>query len=194
MLDGNFGRAVIKTSAVKHEHRFVEAPARVFTDQAELHRRLQARRTAPRLRRRRDLPGSQGQRHAGTAQADASRWACFRTMGFHVALVTDGRMSGASGKVPAAIHVTPEAASRRPMARVRDGDIVRLDAEKGTLEVLVMRIWPRANPSARSDRQPLRHRPRPVRRLPRPGRRRRGRRFGLQYSHPPVETKNASQE
>jgi phosphogluconate dehydratase len=58
-------------------------------------------------------------------------------LGFHVALVTDGRMSGASGKVPAAIHVTPEAASGGEIAKIRDGDIVRLDAEKGTLEVLV---------------------------------------------------------
>ena len=57
--------------------------------------------------------------------------------GFKVALVTDGRMSGASGKVPAAIHVTPESADGGPLARVRDGDMIRLDAEKGTLEVLV---------------------------------------------------------
>jgi phosphogluconate dehydratase len=57
--------------------------------------------------------------------------------GFRVALLTDGRMSGASGKVPAAIHVTPEAVDGGPIARIREGDIIRLDAIKGTLEVLV---------------------------------------------------------
>ena len=72
--------------------------------------------------------------------------------GFKVALVTDGRMSGASGKVPAAIHVTPEAADGGPLARLRDGDIIRLDAEAGTLEALVRARRPgrRASPRPRT--------------------------------------------
>ena len=85
--------------------------------------------------------------------------------GFKVALVTDGRMSGASGKVPAAIHVTPEAADGGPLARVRDGDIVRLDAEAGTLEALVEPAeWAARDPgNRRSLRQRSRPRPRAVR-------------------------------
>lgn len=136
MLDGNFGRAVIKTSAVKHEHRFVEAPARVFTDQAglqeafkrgELHKDFVA------------VVTFQGPKANGMPELHklTPPLGVLQDMGFHVALVTDGRMSGASGKVPAAIHVTPEAASGGEIAKIRDGDIVRLDAEKGTLEVLV---------------------------------------------------------
>jgi phosphogluconate dehydratase len=136
MLDGNFGRAVIKTSAVKHEHRFVEAPARVFTDQAslqeafkrgELHQDFVA------------VVTFQGPKANGMPELHklTPPLGVLQDMGFHVALVTDGRMSGASGKVPAAIHVTPEAASGGEIAKIRDGDIVRLDAEKGTLEVLV---------------------------------------------------------
>ena len=85
--------------------------------------------------------------------------------GFKVALVTDGRMSGASGKVPAAIHVTPEAADGGPLARVRDGDMIRLDAEAGTLEVLVDAAeWAAREPvPADLAAQRLRRRPRAVR-------------------------------
>jgi phosphogluconate dehydratase len=68
--------------------------------------------------------------------------------GFRVALVTDGRMSGASGKVPAAIHVSPEAAAGGPLAKVRDGDIIRLDAQKGELQVLVAGPMWNARPNA----------------------------------------------
>ena len=93
--------------------------------------------------------------------------------GFKVALVTDGRMSGASGKVPAAIHVTPEAADGGPIARVRDGDIIRLDAEKGTLEVLVDAATFAAREPLRPDLSgnDYRSRARTVRRVPRRGRR-----------------------
>jgi phosphogluconate dehydratase len=136
MLDGNFGRAVIKTSAVKHEHRFVEAPARVFTDQAELQSAFK------RGELHRDFVAVvtfQGPKANGMPELHklTPPLGVLQDLGFHVALVTDGRMSGASGKVPAAIHVTPEAASGGEIAKIRDGDIVRLDAEKGTLEVLV---------------------------------------------------------
>jgi phosphogluconate dehydratase len=136
MLDGNFGRAVIKTSAVKHEHRFVEAPARVFTDQAELQSAFK------RGELHRDFVAVvtfQGPKANGMPELHklTPPLGVLQDLGFHVALVTDGRMSGASGKVPAAIHITPEAASGGEIAKIRDGDIVRLDAEKGTLEVLV---------------------------------------------------------
>ncbi|EWY40295.1 phosphogluconate dehydratase [Skermanella stibiiresistens SB22] len=136
VLDGNFGRAVIKTSAVKHEHRFVEAPARVFTDQAE----LQAAFKRGELHK--DFIAVvifQGPKSNGMPELHklTPPLGVLQDQGFKVALVTDGRMSGASGKVPAAIHVTPEAASGGNIAKIRDGDIVRLDAEHGILEVLV---------------------------------------------------------
>ena len=136
VLDGNFGRAVIKTSAVKPEHRFVEAPARVFTDQAE----LQAAFKRGELHR--DFVAVvtfQGPKANGMPELHklTPPLGVLQDLGFKVALVTDGRMSGASGKVPAAIHVTPEAASGGMIARIRDGDMVRLDAENGILEVLL---------------------------------------------------------
>ena len=121
LLDGPLGRAVIKVSAVAPERHVIEAPARVFHDQEERAGGLQGRRAGPRRRRRRPLPGPEGQRHAGAAQADAAARPCCRTAGFKVALVTDGRLSGASGKVPAAIHVTPEAEDGGPIARLVDG-------------------------------------------------------------------------
>ncbi|UEM05566.1 phosphogluconate dehydratase [Skermanella rosea] len=136
VLEGNFGRAVIKTSAVKPEHRFVEAPARVFTDQAE----LQAAFKRGELHR--DFVAVvtfQGPKANGMPELHklTPPLGVLQDLGFKVALVTDGRMSGASGKVPAAIHVTPEAASGGMIARIRDGDMVRLDAENGILEVLL---------------------------------------------------------
>ncbi|WP_158044997.1 phosphogluconate dehydratase [Skermanella pratensis] len=136
VLDGNFGRAVIKTSAVKREHRFVEAPARVFTGQAE----LQAAFKRGELHR--DFVAVvtfQGPKANGMPELHklTPPLGVLQDLGFKVALVTDGRMSGASGKVPAAIHVTPEAASGGMIARIRDGDMVRLDAENGTLEILL---------------------------------------------------------
>ena len=101
--------------------------------------------------------------------------AVLQDKGFRVALVTDGRMSGASGKVPAAIHVTPEAVDGGPIARIRDGDIIRLDADAGTLEVLVDAAdfqRARAVPG-RSVEEPVWHGPRTLRRLPQPHRLRR---------------------
>ncbi|MEZ5823373.1 MAG: phosphogluconate dehydratase [Geminicoccaceae bacterium] len=136
LLSGNLGRAVIKTSAVKPERRVIEAPAIVFNDQSE----LQAAFRAGELERdfvavvRFQGPAANGmpELHKLTPPLGV-----LQDKGFSVALVTDGRMSGASGKVPAAIHLTPEALHGGPIARIRDGDMIRLDADAGTLEVLV---------------------------------------------------------
>ncbi|XKK41874.1 phosphogluconate dehydratase [Nocardiopsis sp. ARC36] len=135
MLSGNLGRAVIKTSAVAPERRVVEAPARVFADQAELQDAFAAG----------ELTGDfvavvrfQGPRANGMPELHklTPPLAVLQDRGQKVALVTDGRMSGASGKVPAAIHVSPEAVAGGALAYVRDGDPIRLDANAGTLEVL----------------------------------------------------------
>jgi phosphogluconate dehydratase len=136
LLTGNLGRAVIKVSAVKPERQVIEAPAIVFEDQAE----LQAAFKAGRLER--DFVAVvrfQGPRANGMPELHklTPPLGVLQDRGFKVALVTDGRMSGASGKVPAAIHLTPEAAMGGPLARVQDGDLIRLDAAAGTLEVLV---------------------------------------------------------
>jgi phosphogluconate dehydratase len=133
---GNLGRAVIKVSAVKPEHRTIEAPARVFDSQE----RLQEAFAAGELDR--DVVAvvrNQGPRANGMPELHrlTPPLSVLQDRGHRVALVTDGRMSGASGAVPAAIHVSPEAAAGGPLARVRDGDIVRLDADSGVLEVLV---------------------------------------------------------
>jgi phosphogluconate dehydratase len=136
MLAGNVGRSVIKVSAVHPEHRQVKAPARVFDDQAEF---LQAFADG-------ELEGDfvavlrfQGPAANGMPELHKLTPALgvLQDRGQRVALVTDGRMSGASGKVPAAIHLTPEAAVGGPLARVRDGDLVTLDADLGVLEVHV---------------------------------------------------------
>ncbi len=136
LATGGLGRAVIKTSAVKPEHMVIEAPARVFEDQDS----LQAAYRAGELNR--DFVAVvrfQGPRANGMPELHnlTPPLGVLLDKGFKVALVTDGRMSGASGKVPAAIHVTPEAATGGPLAYVQDGDMVRLDAEAGVLEIKV---------------------------------------------------------
>jgi phosphogluconate dehydratase len=136
LLRGSMGRAVIKVSAVKPKRRVVEAPARVFHDQAE----VQAAFKAGELDR--DVVcvvRFQGPKANGMPELHklTPPLGILQDRGFKVALVTDGRMSGASGKVPAAIHLTPEAVDGGPIARIQDGDMIRLDAEAGTLEVLV---------------------------------------------------------
>ncbi len=129
VLDGNLGRGVIKVSAVKPEHRVIEAPAMVFEDQQALIDAFQAGRM------NHDLVAVV--RHKLTPQLGV-----LQDRGFKVALVTDGRMSGASGKVPAAIHVTPEVANGGPLGKVRDGDVIRLDGERGILEAQVSAsVW-----------------------------------------------------
>ncbi|MFN3988380.1 MAG: phosphogluconate dehydratase [Rhodocyclaceae bacterium] len=136
VLAGNLGRAVIKVSAVAVEHHVVEAPARVFDSQEALMAAY----------KRGELVGDlvavvrfQGPRANGMPELHAltPTLANLLDRGQRVALVTDGRMSGASGKVPAAIHVTPEACDGGPLAKLRDGDLLRLDAARGVLEVCI---------------------------------------------------------
>jgi len=136
LLTGNLGRAVSKVSAVKPERRIVEAPARVFHDQAE----VQAAFKAGELDR--DVVvvvRFQGPKANGMPELHklTPPLGILQDRGFQVALVTDGRMSGASGKIPAGIHLTPEAVDGGPIAKIRDGDMIRLDTVAGTLEVLV---------------------------------------------------------
>jgi phosphogluconate dehydratase len=148
LLTGNLGRAVIKVSAVPQDRHVVEAPARVFDSQEA----LQAAFKAGELER--DVVAVvrfQGPRANGMPELHklTPPLAVLQGKGFKVALVTDGRMSGASGKVPAAIHVSPEALAEGPLARVRDGDPIRLDAVAGTLDALVDRAEWEARPPAR---------------------------------------------
>ncbi|WP_033400873.1 phosphogluconate dehydratase [Actinokineospora enzanensis] len=136
MLAGNLGRAVIKVSAVAAEHRVVQAPARVFTTQEAVSEAFKAgeldRDVVIVLRQQGPRANGMPELHALTPALSA-----LMSRGHRVALVTDGRMSGASGKIPAAIHCTPEAAAGGPIALLHDGDLVRLDADSGQVDVLV---------------------------------------------------------
>jgi phosphogluconate dehydratase len=136
LMSGNLGRAVIKTSAVKMAHRVIEAPAIVFHsqdalrvafDNGELEHDFIA------------VIAYQGPRANGMPELHKLTpiLGVLLDRGFKVGLVTDGRMSGASGKVPAAIHVSPECVLDGPLAKVRTGDVIRLDAETGELNALV---------------------------------------------------------
>ena len=136
LLRGNLGRAVIKTSAVADDDRVIEAPALVFDDQAA----VSAAFAAGTLDRDVILVVRfQGPRANGMPELHSLTppLAVLQKRGHRVALVTDGRMSGASGSVPAAIHVCPECLHGGPLGRVRDGDIIRLDSIQGTLEARV---------------------------------------------------------
>jgi phosphogluconate dehydratase len=136
VLDGNLGRAVIKTSAVPEQHRVVEAPAKVFHSQKALQDAFKAGELEQDFIA---VVKFQGPRANGMPELHklTPPLGILQDRGFKVALVTDGRMSGASGKVPAAIHITPECLSGGPLAKVKDGDIIRLDATKGELYVKV---------------------------------------------------------
>lgn len=136
VLEGNLGRAVIKVSAVAPERQIVEAPARVFASQEALQAAFKAGELTSDFIA--VLP-FQGPRACGMPELHKLTPALgvLQDRGIKVALVTDGRMSGASGKVPAAIHVTPEAVDGGPISRIRDGDLLRVDAPAGRLEVLV---------------------------------------------------------
>ena len=136
VLDGNLGRGVIKVSAVQPEHRLVEAPARIFSDQHQLKAAFESGELD------RDVVvvvRFQGPKSNGMPELHKLTpfLGVLQDRGFKVALVTDGRMSGASGKVPAAIHFTPEALDGGPLAKLRDGDVIRLDAENGELNVII---------------------------------------------------------
>ena len=136
LLRGNIGRSLIKLSAVKPQYRTIEAPA-VVVDAPQILNKLHAAGALPQ-----DFVAVvryQGPRSNGMPELHslAPLLGLLQNQGRRVALVTDGRLSGASGKIPAAIHLTPEAARGGPLARLREGDIIRLDAEAGTLEALV---------------------------------------------------------
>ncbi len=136
LLQGNLGRSVIKVSAVPDDRHVIEAPARVFDSQEDLHHAFQAgeldRDVICVVRWQGPQANGMPELHKLTPPL-----AVLQGKGFRVALVTDGRMSGASGKVPAAIHVSPEAAAGGPLAKVRDGDVILLDAINGILEIKV---------------------------------------------------------
>nr|WP_203166579.1 phosphogluconate dehydratase [Steroidobacter gossypii] len=136
VLRGNLGRGVIKTSAVQPQHRVVEAPARVFNDQEDVIKAFKAGELS------RDcvvVVRYQGPRANGMPELHqlTPTLTSLQSKGFKVALVTDGRMSGASGAIPAAIHVTPECLNGGPLEKVQDGDVIRLDSYTGMLEVRV---------------------------------------------------------
>ena len=135
LVQGDLGRAVIKVSAVKPENRIVEAPAAVFETQEDA---LQAFKDGHLNRDVVVVLRFQGPKANGMPELHSLSPALsvLQDKGFKVAFVTDGRMSGASGKTPAAIHVSPEALAGGPIAYVQDGDIIRLDAEAGTLTTL----------------------------------------------------------
>ncbi len=155
LLKGNLGRSVIKVSAVPEDSHVIEAPAKVFDTQEDL---LMAFNSGE--LERSCLAGAakgvvcvvrwQGPQANGMPELHklTPPLAVLQGKGYRVALVTDGRMSGASGKVPAAIHVSPEAKVGGPLARVRDGDLIRLDAVAGTLQVLAIDVDWAARPLA----------------------------------------------
>ncbi|ELX10251.1 phosphogluconate dehydratase Edd [Janthinobacterium sp. HH01] len=141
LVQGNLGRAVMKVSAVKPEHQTVEAPALVFNSQEDF---MEAYKAGTLDRDFVAVLRFQGPRANGMPELHAltPALANLQDAGRHVALVTDGRMSGASGKVPAAIHVSPEILAGGPLGLVRDGDIIRVCAKSGTLEALVeSSVW-----------------------------------------------------
>ncbi len=135
VLTGNLGRGVIKVSAVAPERHVIEAPARIFHDQDAVKAAFKAGEftsdTIVVVRFQGPSANGMPELHSLTPTLSV-----LQDRGLKVALVTDGRMSGASGKVPAAIHVSPEAKGGGPLARLRDGDLVRLDAVAGTLDCL----------------------------------------------------------
>jgi phosphogluconate dehydratase len=136
LVQGNLGRATFKTSAVVRERWTIEAPARVFADQDDVIRAYKAgeleRDVVVVVRFNGPRANGMPELHKLTPPLGV-----LQDKGYRVALVTDGRMSGASGKVPAAIHLSPEALGGGPVGKLRDGDIVRLSAETGTLDALV---------------------------------------------------------
>ncbi|APW42074.1 phosphogluconate dehydratase [Rhodoferax saidenbachensis] len=141
LLKGNLGRSVIKVSAVPDDRHIIEAPCRVFDSQEALHKAFSANELNHDVI---CVVRWQGPQANGMPELHklTPPLAVLQGKGFRVALVTDGRMSGASGKVPAAIHVSPEAAAGGPLAKVLDGDVIRLDANAETLQVLVdAAVW-----------------------------------------------------
>ncbi len=152
LVQGNIGRAVFKTSAVDEERWLIEAPARCFSDQNEV---LEAFKAGELDRDCAVVVRFQGPRANGMPELHklTPTLGVLQDRGHKVALITDGRMSGASGKVPAAIHVSPEALPDGPLARLRDGDPIRLDARTGRLEAVGVDLASR--PPANSPPSPV---------------------------------------
>jgi phosphogluconate dehydratase len=146
VVTGGLGRAVIKTSAVGDEWRVVEAPARVFDSQADV---LAAFKDGALDSDGVIVVRGQGPRANGMPELHKLMPAlgALQDRGFRVALVTDGRMSGASGKVLAAIHVIPETVAGGPLAKVRDGDVIRVDSIENRLDVISPADWTQRAPS-----------------------------------------------
>jgi phosphogluconate dehydratase len=136
LLSGNLGRAVIKVSAVPADRRVIEAPCRIFDSQEALHQAFKADELNCDVV---VVVRFQGPRANGMPELHklTPPLSVLQKKGYRVALVTDGRMSGASGTVPAAIHTTPEALDRGPLAKLQDGDVIRLDTERGELSVRI---------------------------------------------------------
>ena len=147
LLQGKLGRSVMKVSSVPEERHIVQAPCRVFASQEALHSAFNAgeldRNVVCVVRWQGPQANGMPELHKLTPPL-----AILQNKGFEVALVTDGRMSGASGNVPAAIHVSPEAATGGPLAKLQDGDIIRVDAVSGSLDVLVDAAQWDARPTA----------------------------------------------
>jgi len=143
LVQGNLGRAIFKTSAVDEERWMIEAPARCFSDQNEV---LEAFKADELNHDCAVVVRFQGPRANGMPELHklTPTLGVLQDRGHKVALITDGRMSGASGKVPAAIHVSPEALPDGPLARVRNGDVIRLDARAGLIEAMGVDLGSRA--------------------------------------------------
>jgi phosphogluconate dehydratase len=154
LVEGNLGRGIVKTSAVDPARWIIEAPARVFDDQDAV---IAAFKAGELERDVVVVVRFQGPRANGMPELHklTPSLGVLQDRGFKVALVTDGRMSGASGKVPAAIHLWPEACDGGPLARLRDGDVVRLDAVAGTISVAVDGAEWEARPTASQPAQPM---------------------------------------
>ena len=146
-LTGNLGTAVMKISAVALEHRVIEAPVRVFHDQDDVKAAFKAGELTEDVI---IVVRFQGPKANGMPELHSltPMMAIMQGRGQKVALVTDGRMSGASGKVPAAIHVCPEALDDGPIAYLKDGDLLRVDATTGVLEILTEGVLDRAPATA----------------------------------------------
>jgi phosphogluconate dehydratase len=136
LVQGNLGRAIMKVSAVAQPHRSICAPCRVFENQESVQAAFKAGEFTHNCV---VVVRGQGPRACGMPELHklTPALSVLLDQGLQVALVTDGRMSGASGKVPAAIHVTPEAAEGGPLAKLRDGDVIEVDCETGSLRVML---------------------------------------------------------
>ena len=150
VMKGNLGTAISKISAVKEERHIIEAPALVFHEQQEI---IDAFKAGKLDRDFIAVLRFQGPKAKGMPELHKMTppLGVLQDRGFKVALVTDGRMSGASGKIPSAIHLTPEAIDGGPISKVRDGDMIRLDATTGNLEVLISAAELEARPTAKAD-------------------------------------------